>query len=476
MAHALTDERCATHRNPWAAGRGVVHRAAPAAQPAPSRGQGDRHRPSPDDDIPAVARRGRRRQHRTSTRRRLAAPSAAALPRRDRHRDRHRPRPPVRDRSTGQRTSLRHPLRPRGDRARLGGAHAAGARAVRRSVRFKQVEEAVALRNQVLERLDAASTSTDAALRCRALTVVVVGGGYAGIEALAELEDMAHDAIRYHPAIEVADVRWILVEPSARTCRGAAPLAEYAVAQLARRGITVLLDTRLTSCVDGEVTLSDGQTFDADTIVWTAGVKAHPILRSSGLPVDSRDPILTEPSLAVVGVEGAWAAGDNAAVPDLTNPGALCSPSAQHALPSSAGAGRQPRTNVARTTSLRVSPPARRLGRQSRTTSGCGRDLRHPAARPGGVAPASRLPPRHDADVEPPHSDHRRLDDGALLPPTSCRWQPPKPAPRVRTGSTAGRPTEVCVIDGVSARCSHRHDNRQRLQSVPQCRLSACQT
>ena len=121
---------------------------------------------------------------------------------------------------------------------------------------FKQVEEAVALRNQVLERLDAASASTDAALRCRALTVVVVGGGYAGIEALAELEDMARDAIRYHPAIEVADVRWILVEASDRILpEVTAPLAEYAVAQLRRRGITVLLDTRLTSCVDGEVTL-----------------------------------------------------------------------------------------------------------------------------------------------------------------------------------------------------------------------------
>ena len=95
-----------------------------------------------------------------------------------------------------------------------------------------------------------------------------------------------------------------------------------------------MLHTRLESCVDGHVELSDGQRFEADTIVWTAGVKANPVVASTGLPLDERGRIRCGADLRVVGFDDAWAAGDNAAVPDLSSsvPGATCSPSAQHAV------------------------------------------------------------------------------------------------------------------------------------------------
>jgi NADH dehydrogenase len=206
------------------------------------------------------------------------------------------------------------------------------------AVGFKTIGEAIYLRNHVLERLDIAATTTDKAVRARALTFVFVGGGYAGIEALAEMEDMARDALRYYPELEQADMHWVLVEATQRILPEVSPdMGAYTVEQLRRRNLDIRLGTRLESCVDGHVVLSDGDGFDADTIVWTAGVKAHPMLEATDLPRDEKGRVTCLPTLQVVNpdgtvVAGAWCAGDGAAVPDLTKPGTLCSPSAQHAV------------------------------------------------------------------------------------------------------------------------------------------------
>ena len=208
------------------------------------------------------------------------------------------------------------------------------------AVGFKTIGEAIYLRNHVLDRLDVAATTTDAETRRCALTFVFVGGGYAGIEALAEMEDMARDALRYYPELKQSDMHWVLVEATMRILPEVGPdMGAYTVQQLLKRGMEIRLNTRLESCVDGLVKLSDGDEFSADTIVWTAGVKPHPMLDATDLPRDDRQRVTCAPTLQVVDaegkvVEGAWSAGDCAAVPDLTakTPGALCSPSAQHAV------------------------------------------------------------------------------------------------------------------------------------------------
>ncbi|MDO4243345.1 MAG: NAD(P)/FAD-dependent oxidoreductase [Actinomyces sp.] len=204
---------------------------------------------------------------------------------------------------------------------------------------FKQVEEALALHNRVLSRIEDAASTWDAQLRTRLLTFVFVGGGFAGVEAIAELEDMARAAVAPIPSIEQDDLRFILVEGSRRILPELTEeLSGYGLEQLRERGIEVRLNTFLTSCVDGHVVLSDGSELDADTIVWTAGVKAAPVLAESDLPVEERGRVTTLATLQVardgVVVEGAWAAGDCAAVPDLTSPdpGATCAPTAQHAV------------------------------------------------------------------------------------------------------------------------------------------------
>ena len=208
------------------------------------------------------------------------------------------------------------------------------------AVGFKTIGEAIWLRNHVLERLDVAATTVDPATRRRALTFVFVGAGYAGIEALAEMEDMTRDALRYYEELEASDMHWVLVEATHRVLPEVdRDMGAYAVKQLRRRGLDVRLETRLESCVDGVVRLSDGDSFEADTIVWTAGVKPSPMLDHTDLPRDGKGRLTCLPTLQVVDatgsiVDGAWSAGDCAAVPDLTSrePGAFCSPSAQHAV------------------------------------------------------------------------------------------------------------------------------------------------
>jgi NADH dehydrogenase len=201
------------------------------------------------------------------------------------------------------------------------------------AIGFKQIEEAIALRNHVLDRLDAASSTTDPEIRRRALNFVFVGGGYAGIEAIAELEDMARYATRYYERVSPEDLRFVLVEASNRILPEVGEdMGRYTLEQLRRRGIEIHLNTRLESAVGGHVVLSDGEELDADIIVWTAGVKANPVLAKSDLPLDERGRVKALPNLTVEGFSDAFAAGDAAAVPDLANPGQLCSPSAQHAV------------------------------------------------------------------------------------------------------------------------------------------------
>ncbi len=201
------------------------------------------------------------------------------------------------------------------------------------AVGFKTVEEAIFLRNSVLGRLDIAATTQDEQVRRRALTFVVVGGGYAGIEAFAELEDMAKGALRYYDGISASDMRWVLVEATGRIMpEVSTSLSAYTAERLTDRGMEVHLNTRLESCVDGHVVLDDGTEFDADTVVWTAGVRAHPLIARTDLPHDAKGRLPCRPTLQVEGTEGVWGAGDCAAVPDLTQPGQLCGPSAQHAV------------------------------------------------------------------------------------------------------------------------------------------------
>ncbi|MFJ3697441.1 NAD(P)/FAD-dependent oxidoreductase [Streptomyces sp. NPDC090052] len=200
---------------------------------------------------------------------------------------------------------------------------------------FKSIEEAIGLRNHVIEQMDIASSTRDPAIRDAALTFVFVGGGYAGVEALAELEDMARYASRYYHNVDRDDMSWILVEAADRILPEVGhEMGEYAIRELRNRNIDVRLETRLDSCDHRVAVLSDGARFPNRTLVWTAGVRPNPVLAASDLPLNDRGRLRCTAQLTVEGTAHAWAAGDAAAVPDLTSdePGSETAPNAQHAV------------------------------------------------------------------------------------------------------------------------------------------------
>ncbi|KQX09789.1 NADH dehydrogenase [Streptomyces sp. Root431] len=200
---------------------------------------------------------------------------------------------------------------------------------------FKTVEEAIGLRNHVIEQMDIASSTRDPAIRDAALTFVFVGGGYAGVEALGELEDMARYTARYYHNVKPEDLRWVLVEASDRILPEVGEtMGKYAIRELRGRNIDVRLETRIESCEDRVAVLSDGTRLPTRTVVWTAGVKPAPVLAATDLPLNERGRLRCTAHLAVEGVEHAWAAGDAAAVPDIASgePGKECAPNAQHAV------------------------------------------------------------------------------------------------------------------------------------------------
>ena len=201
------------------------------------------------------------------------------------------------------------------------------------AVGFKTLAEAIFLRNHVLRRLELAETTTDRAERAAMLTFVFVGGGYAGVEALAELEDLVRDTRGLYPGLDDTPIRWVLVEAAEGIFpEVGARLGAYALRQLAKRGVELRLGTTVTDATGGAVTLSTGDVIPCRTLVWTAGVRSHPVVVSLGLPVDAKGRAKVDATMAVDGMPGVWALGDAAAVPDPARPGLACPPTAQHVM------------------------------------------------------------------------------------------------------------------------------------------------
>ncbi|PVW06208.1 NADH dehydrogenase FAD-containing subunit [Microbacterium sp. Gd 4-13] len=208
------------------------------------------------------------------------------------------------------------------------------------AIGLKTIEEAVAVRDRLMSNFDRASVLPAGPERERLLTVVVVGGGFAGIEVFAELRSLASALLKDYPQLSFDETHFHLIEAMGRIMPEVSlKTSEWVLKDLAKRGAFVHLDTQLQSAVDGIVQLSTGETIPTDLIVWTAGVMANPtVVRGGDLPVEERGRIRTRPDLRVGTddeiVEGAWAAGDVSAVPDLSGGGVggFCVPNAQHAV------------------------------------------------------------------------------------------------------------------------------------------------
>jgi NADH dehydrogenase len=197
---------------------------------------------------------------------------------------------------------------------------------------FKDLADAIALRNHVLQRLEAAAAAPTEAHRRRELSFVFVGAGYAGVEALAELSDLVRDAVRYYPSLRSTPQHWVLVDAAPKILPEIpSRLGEYAAEQLTRRGIDVRVSTTLQALEPHAAILSDGDRILASTFVWTTGARPHPLVGEFDLPLDERGRIRVGPTLQVEGQPHVWALGDCANVPNEASD-APDPPTSQHAL------------------------------------------------------------------------------------------------------------------------------------------------
>jgi NADH:ubiquinone reductase (H+-translocating) len=199
------------------------------------------------------------------------------------------------------------------------------------ALQFKDLADAIALRNHVLHQLELADADPESAER--RLTFAFVGAGYAGVEALAEAHDLVRDSIRHYPRLRDVPQRWLLVDSGDRVLAQAPErLGAYAARDLARRGIEIRLGTRLEAADATGAAFSDGTRVETATLVWAAGVQSNPLVRELGLPVDERGRVVVDEMLRIEGLPHAWALGDCAAVPNQATPGEFDPATCQHAL------------------------------------------------------------------------------------------------------------------------------------------------
>ncbi len=141
------------------------------------------------------------------------------------------------------------------------------------------------------------------------------------------------DALRYYPRLAHTPQRWVLVDAGPKILADIPRnLGEYAARQLAERGVEIRVGTTLAAADGDGVVLSDGTRIETETLVWTAGVRAHPLLAGLDLPLDERHRVRVDATLAVEGHPGVWALGDCARVPNEATPDHPDPPTCQHAL------------------------------------------------------------------------------------------------------------------------------------------------
>lgn len=197
---------------------------------------------------------------------------------------------------------------------------------------MKTLEDAMALRNQVIDLLEHADMEPNPDTRRKMLTFVVAGGGFAGVETAAELQDFLAMAPRFYPAIHQEDFRVLLVHAGAQILPEISErLAEYALAHLQKNKIEVLLNTRVNSATADEVVLDNQTRISSKTLIWTTGTTPNPILSTLPCRKNKHGQVVVDEYLEVPDLPGVWVIGDSAEIPD-PGTGRFYPPTAQHAV------------------------------------------------------------------------------------------------------------------------------------------------
>jgi NADH dehydrogenase len=215
---------------------------------------------------------------------------------------------------------------------------------------MKTLGDAIHLRNQVIAAMEEADGEC-AAGGDEPLTCVVVGGGFAGVETVAGLNDFVREGLKFYRRLSPDRMRMVLIHSGPVILPELGEkLGRYAQEALARSGVEIVTGARVAECSEAGVRLADGRSIASRLVVWTAGTSPHPLIHDLPCRLD-HGRIVVDETLAVPGWPGIWALGDCAVVPDRRT-GKPYPPTAQHAIRQARTAAR----NIA--ASLHGSPPA----------------------------------------------------------------------------------------------------------------------
>ena len=197
---------------------------------------------------------------------------------------------------------------------------------------MKSLPDAIQLRARIIRSLEGANSECSLGERQSLLTFVVAGGGFAGVETVAALNDFVRQALPFYPNLRERMLRVVLVHPGELILPELGEsLGRYAQKVLAQRGVEIRLNTRVTSMTENEVCLKDSPPIPSSTLIWTAGTVPNPLLAS--LPCQKKGGrVLVNEFLQIPGWPEVWAVGDCAFVPDNNRPGKSHPPTAQHAI------------------------------------------------------------------------------------------------------------------------------------------------
>jgi NADH dehydrogenase len=200
-----------------------------------------------------------------------------------------------------------------------------------RAFTMKSLSDAMLLRNHLIANLEEADFSCGTTVRSGLLTFVVAGGGFAGVETIAAMNDFLREAVRFFPHLRADMLRVILVSAGKIILPELGEkLGTYAQRKLTEQQVEIHSTCKVTAVTDQDVTLSDGTTVPTNTLVWTAGISPHALLSTLPCPT-TKGLVLVNEYLEVSGWPGVWALGDCALVPDCRT-GGVHPPTAQHAL------------------------------------------------------------------------------------------------------------------------------------------------
>jgi NADH dehydrogenase len=196
---------------------------------------------------------------------------------------------------------------------------------------LKRLEDADALRNHLVWLLELSDTIDDPQRRRQLLTLVVVGGGFTGVETAGEIFELFRGVLHFYRRLRLEELKMVLVEAGPVLLPGLPPkMGEYSRRILQRRGIEVLTGDGVTAADAGGIILQSGRRIDCATIVWSAGVAPSPTIANIDLPKTKRGAVVTGEDMRVKAVPSVWALGDCASIPD--GEGSTYPMTAQHAI------------------------------------------------------------------------------------------------------------------------------------------------